>query len=165
MCVCISRSTVSDFIKHSSWMNVCPRVHKLCRLTIRSVLRKERNASHLQTKTALREMRRSGGLQETKEMSSILRDKSPALPSTACPWSSHCNWSHTGLSLSATVPETRTHTHWDAKTYRRSCYYKEHNHSKVREAALWAWSETERLKEGFQFHTSISFSGTSLLIL
>lgn len=44
-------------------------------------------------------------------MSSILRDKSPAIPSTACPWSLHCSGPHTqGATLSPTVPEARAHT-------------------------------------------------------
>ena len=49
-----------------------------------------------------------------------------------------------------THTHTHTHTHRIAKTYYHGGdYYKAHNHYEVREAALWAWSETERLKEGF----------------
>ena len=69
----------------------------------------ERNALHLQNKTACGERRGRRGLRETGEMSSILRDKSPALPSTACPWSSHCNRPHTGS-------ESVTHCPWGAHT-------------------------------------------------
>lgn len=54
--------------------------------------------------------RRRRSLWETREMSSILRDKSPALPSTACPWSSRCNPPHTGS-------ESVTHRPWDARTH------------------------------------------------
>lgn len=123
----------------------------------------ERNALHLQNKTACRESRGRRGLRETREMSSILRDKSPALPSTACPWSSHCNRPHTG-SESVTHCPWGTRTHWNAKTYHRSRYYKAHNHCEVRMAALWAWSETARLKEGFQFLMGVmAYIVTSLL--
>ena len=68
-------------------------------------------------KTACRERGGRRGLRETREMSSILRDKSPALPSTACPWSSRCNRPHTGkrvchpLSLRHAHTHTHTHTH------------------------------------------------------
>lgn len=51
------------------------------------------------------------GLRETREMSSILRDKSPALPSTACPWSSRCNRPHTGKRVCHPPSLRRTHTH------------------------------------------------------
>ena len=70
----------------------------------------ERNALHLQNKTACRDRRGRRGLRETGEMSSILRDKSPALPSTACPWRSHCNRPHTGS-------ESVTHCPWGARAH------------------------------------------------
>lgn len=94
-------------------------------------------------------MQEGRGLWETREMSSILRDKSPAIPSTACPWSLHCSGPCTqGASVSPTVPEARAHTGMQ-KTYRRGCYYNTHNHCEVRTAASWAWSEMARLKERF----------------
>lgn len=106
-----------------------------------------RNVLHLQNKTACRERRGRRGQQESRGMSSILRDKSPALPSTACPWSSRCNWPHRHqlchqLSL--------RRTNWNAKTYHCSRYYKVHNHREVRRASLQAWSQTARVKKGFR---------------
>lgn len=96
----------------------------------------ERNALHLQNKTACRERRGRRGLRGTGEMSSILRDKSPALPSAACPWRSHCNRPHTG-SESVTHCPWGACTHRNAETYRRRRrYYEAHNHSEVRMAAF-----------------------------
>lgn len=157
---------------HDFCVQTCPRVqHTLCKFTKHNQLHQlkprhantERNALHLQNKTACRDRGGRRGLRETREMSSILRDKSPALPSTACPWRSRCNRPHTG-SESVTHCPRGARTHWNAKTYRRSRYYKAHNHCEVRMAALWAWSETARLKEVFQFHMGVmAYIVTSVL--
>lgn len=74
---------------------------------------------HLKLMHALREMivtfrikrhAEGRGLWDTREMSSILRDKSPALPSTACPWSFHCSGPHTRS-------ESVTHCPWGVHTH------------------------------------------------
>ena len=69
------------------------------------------------------------------EMSSILRDKSPALPSTACPWRSRCNRPHTG-SESVTRRPWGTCTHRNAKTYHLTAVIK-HTITERSERLLW----------------------------
>lgn len=114
---------------------------------------------HLKLTHALREMivtfkikqhAEGRGLWETREMSSILKDKSPALPSTACPWSFHCSGPHTRSESVAHCP-WGMRTHWHAETYHCSCSSNTHNHGEARMAALWAWTETERFRERFRF--------------
>lgn len=100
----------------------------------------ERNALHLQKKTARGGKAEGGeGLRETREMSSILRDKSPALPSTACPWSSLCNRPHAGS-------KSVTHRPWGAcaGAHHRRRDYKAPDHREVKTAVFFFFFLWER---------------------